>query len=150
LIECKAGNFSKTEMLKQIKRYKHDDENVAAIIIVTPAPLRHFSLGGTPVYTDGQDALAAAFDFLAGLALDDLGSLYVSDRANRRVGRVLAGPPALAVPPVSLNLPARSGGARVTQSLFISAGVSAVSNAGANAVTGMDYELRLPPSSPWL
>jgi hypothetical protein len=51
LIECKAGKFSKTEMLKQIKRYKEDDEQVSAIIIVTPAPLRHFSLGGVPVYT---------------------------------------------------------------------------------------------------
>jgi hypothetical protein len=51
LVECKAGKFSKTEMLKQIKRYKHDDERVEAIIIVTPAPLRHFTLGGVPVYT---------------------------------------------------------------------------------------------------
>lgn len=51
LIECKAGKFSKTEMLKQIKRYKHDDEHVEAIIIVTRAPLRHFALENTPVYT---------------------------------------------------------------------------------------------------
>jgi hypothetical protein len=35
LVQCKAGKFSKTEMLKQIKRYKYDDETVAAIVIVT-------------------------------------------------------------------------------------------------------------------
>ncbi len=51
LIECKAGKFSKTEMLKQIRRYRYEDKSVAALVLVTPAPLRHFTLEGLPVYT---------------------------------------------------------------------------------------------------
>ncbi len=38
-------------MLKQIKRYKYDDPTLQAMVLVTPAPLRHFTLGGIPVYT---------------------------------------------------------------------------------------------------
>ena len=51
LVECKAGTFSKKNMLRQIKRYKRDYPNVEAIMIVTPESLRHFQLDGIPVYT---------------------------------------------------------------------------------------------------
>ena len=50
LIECKAGSFSKREMLRQIKKYKKDYEKVKAIIIVSPAYMKHFKLKETPVY----------------------------------------------------------------------------------------------------
>jgi hypothetical protein len=39
LVECKVGSFSKTELLKQIKRYKRDDARVQAIIGAAPSLL---------------------------------------------------------------------------------------------------------------
>ncbi len=50
LLECKAGSFSKRNMLRQIKKYKKDYEKTESIIIVVPAPMKHFQIKGLPVY----------------------------------------------------------------------------------------------------
>jgi DNA-binding beta-propeller fold protein YncE len=46
--------------------------------------------GGTTFSGDGGPALAAKFDYLAGLAVDATGDIYVADYFNRRVRRVQA------------------------------------------------------------
>ncbi len=50
LIECKAGSFSKRNMLRQIKKYKKDCEEAKAVIVVSPSPMKHFKLKNLPIY----------------------------------------------------------------------------------------------------
>lgn len=50
IIECKTKNFSKPELLRQIKRYKQDYRNVRAIFVITPQVINHFNIDGIPVY----------------------------------------------------------------------------------------------------
>lgn len=49
-IECKAGSFSKRNMLRQIKRYKNESEDIKAMIVVTPNYMKNFKLKDLPVY----------------------------------------------------------------------------------------------------
>jgi len=50
LLECKAGSFSKRNMMRQIKRYKSDFKETEAIIVICPAPIKHFQIKQLPVY----------------------------------------------------------------------------------------------------
>ncbi len=49
-IECKAGSFSKRNMLRQLKRYKKESKNLKAMIVVTPNYMKSFKLKNLPVY----------------------------------------------------------------------------------------------------
>jgi len=51
IVECKVKGSSRTDMLRQIKRYKKEFPVVKCIILVAPYKLKTFEIDGVPVYS---------------------------------------------------------------------------------------------------
>jgi uncharacterized protein (TIGR03437 family) len=109
--------------------YFSEDDTDRIRVIASDGSLKTIAGTAFRYAYSGDGGLATAASLAAPLAItfDSAGSLYIADSANRRIRKILANPPGIAVATASLSFSAQAGGAPApSQNFAITADIAAV------------------------